>query len=46
MTPWEEYSKINNRVIGKMKNKIIIDSRRILVNGNLNCNYSALGIGN
>ena len=46
MTPWEEYSKINNRVIGKMKNKIIIDSRRILVNSNLNCNYSALGIGN
>tara|TARA_B100001559_G_scaffold306077_1_gene296959 strand:- start:18251 stop:19558 length:1308 start_codon:yes stop_codon:yes gene_type:complete len=45
MTPWKEYSKINNRLIGKMKKKVIIDSRRILVNSNLNCDYSALGIG-
>ena len=41
----EEYSKINNNIIKKMKKKIIIDSRRILANKNIDADYQAIGIG-
>ena len=46
MTQWKEYSKINNNTIRKMNKKIIIDSRRILVNKNIDVDYQAIGIGN
>ena len=46
MTQWKEYSKINNNMIRKMNKKIIIDSRRILVNKNIDADYEAIGIGN
>lgn len=46
MAAWPEYSKITNKNLTKMKKKIIIDSRRILNNTNLDCDYTAIGIGN
>jgi UDPglucose 6-dehydrogenase len=46
MTQWREYSKINNKIIEKMDTKIIIDSRRILVDKNIDADYHAIGIGN
>ena len=46
MTQWKEYSKINNNMIKKMDKKIIIDSRRILVEKNIAADYQAIGIGN
>ena len=46
MTAWPEYSKINNKNIKNMKKRTIIDSRRILKNKNIDCNYYAIGIGN
>jgi len=46
MTQWREYSKINNKIIEKMDTKIIIDSRRILVDKNIDADYQAIGIGN
>lgn len=46
LTGWEQYSKINNTDISKMKNKLIIDSRRILKDSNLKCEYIGIGIGN
>ena len=45
MTQWKEYSKINNNMIRKMNKKIIIDSRRILANKNIDVDYQAIGIG-
>ena len=46
MTQWKEYSRINNSTIRHMDKKIIIDSRRILADKNINANYHAIGIGN
>ncbi len=46
MTAWPEYSKITNQDIKNMKKRVIIDSRRILKNQNLDCDYTAIGIGN
>jgi UDPglucose 6-dehydrogenase len=46
MTAWPEYSKISNKNIKNMKKRTIIDSRRILNNKNIECNYYAIGIGN
>ena len=45
MTQWKEYSKINNEMIKKMDKKIIIDSRRILADKDINVDYNAIGIG-
>ena len=45
MTQWKEYSKINNKMIKKMDKKIIIDSRRILIDKDINGDYNAIGIG-
>ncbi|MDC0202114.1 UDP-glucose/GDP-mannose dehydrogenase family protein [Candidatus Nitrosopelagicus sp.] len=45
MTHWKEYSKINNNMINKMRKKIIIDSRRILSEKEINADYQAIGIG-
>ena len=45
MTEWKEYQKINNKTIKYMAKKIIIDSRRILYNKNLDAKYFAIGLG-
>ena len=46
MTQWKEYSKITNSTIRKMNRKIIIDSRRVLVEKDIDADYQAIGIGN
>ena len=38
-------SKITNNHIKNMRKRVIIDSRRILKNSKLDCNYQAIGIG-
>ena len=45
MTEWKEYGKINNKTIKYMAKKVIIDSRRILYNKNLDAKYFAIGLG-
>lgn len=45
MTAWKEYTKINNNELRLMKKPLIIDSRRLLINHNLDMNYSAIGVG-
>ena len=45
MTTSQEYSKINNNKLKLMKKRVIIDSRRLLVNHNLDIDYSAIGMG-
>jgi UDPglucose 6-dehydrogenase len=44
MTPWEEYKKLNNSDFQKMKNKLIIDTRRLLKNKKIHGKYLAIGI--
>jgi len=46
MTPWKQFSRLNNTHFKNMKRKLIIDTRRILTNKNSNIEYYALGIGN
>jgi UDPglucose 6-dehydrogenase len=46
MTQWKEYSKITNNTIRKMDKRIIIDSRRVLAEKNIDADYEAIGIGN
>ena len=43
MTPWEEYKKLNNTDFQKMKNKLIIDTRRLWVNKKIKGKYFAIG---
>jgi len=45
MTKWKEYERINNQTIKHMAKKIIIDSRRILSDKNLDAKYYAVGLG-
>ena len=45
MTTSQEYSKINNNKLKLMKKRVIIDSRRLLVNHDLDIDYSAIGMG-
>jgi UDPglucose 6-dehydrogenase len=45
MTQWKDYETINNKTINLMAKKLIIDSRRILSNKNLNAKYYAIGLG-
>ena len=45
MTGWKEYEKINNKMIKHMTKKVIIDSRRILHDKNLDAKYFAIGLG-
>ena len=46
MTPWKQYSRLNNNTFNDMKNKIIIDTRRMLTKKKLKADYIAIGIGN
>jgi UDPglucose 6-dehydrogenase len=45
MTPWKQYSKITNKDFELMKNKIIIDTRRLLTKKKLDGKYYAIGLG-
>jgi UDPglucose 6-dehydrogenase len=45
MTTSNEYSKIKSNELQLMKKRVIIDSRRLLVNHNLDIDYSAIGMG-
>jgi len=45
MTSWQNYHKLKNSDFQKMRNKIIIDTRRILHKKKLSVSYHALGIG-
>jgi len=45
MTPWKNYTKLNNKYLRLMKNKIIIDTRRLLTKKKLDAKYYAIGIG-
>ena len=45
LTAWPEYQKISNKDLRYMRKRIIIDSRRILNQKSLNCNYLAVGLG-
>ena len=45
MTQWNEYKKLNNKMINQMKKKLIIDCRRLLIDKNINAEYYAIGIG-
>ena len=45
MTGWQQYEKLNNKLIKHMKKKLVIDCRRILSNTELDAEYYAIGIG-
>ena len=45
MVHWNEFKKLNNSLISKMKKKFIIDCRRVLINKELDVKYYAIGIG-
>ena len=45
MTPWKQYTKLNNKDLKLMKNKIIIDTRRLLTKKKLDAKYYAVGLG-
>lgn len=45
MTPWGQYKKLKNKDIAVMKNKKVIDTRRILDKSNLKIKYYAVGKG-
>ena len=45
MTQWKQFESINNKSLQCMKNKLIIDSRRMLAKKELNGEYYAIGIG-
>ena len=45
MTPWEEYAKINSKLIKRLELKLFIDTRRILSFNNDEIKFLSLGIG-
>lgn len=45
VTHWKDYSRINNSHINTMNKKIIVDTRRILQDHNLDMRYYPIGIG-
>ena len=45
MTPWKEYSEINEIQLQLMEKRIIIDTRRILNDSKLKMKYYPIGIG-
>jgi len=45
MTPWKQYARLNNKDLQLMKNKIIIDTRRLLTKKKLDAKYYATGLG-
>jgi UDPglucose 6-dehydrogenase len=45
MTQWKQFESISNKSLQDMKNKLIIDSRRMLAKKELDGEYYAIGIG-
>lgn len=45
LTNWKMYSKLSNHHVNKMKKRIIIDTRRILKEKDLNITYYPIGVG-
>ena len=45
MNAWKDYVNLKNSDFKKMRNKNVIDTRRILSNKKLTVNYHTLGIG-
>ena len=45
MTPWKHYRKLSRKDFQKMKNRVIIDTRRLLNNKDLGVEFHAIGIG-
>ncbi len=45
MTAWKEYTEITNNELKLMKKPLVVDSRRLLINHNLDMDYSAIGVG-
>ncbi len=45
MTPWRQYTKLNNKDLQLMKNKMIVDTRRLLTKKKLDAKYYATGLG-
>ena len=45
MTHWKQYDTLNNNSIKHMREKDIIDCRRVLVKKELDAKYYAIGIG-
>ena len=45
MTPWEEYTKINSKLIKKLKLKLFIDTKRFLSFNDNKIKFLSLGIG-
>jgi len=45
MTQWKQFESINNKLLQRMKNRLIVDSRRMLAKKELNGEYYAIGIG-
>ena len=45
MTPWKQYTKLNSKDLQSMKNRIIIDTRRLLTRKKLDAKYYAIGLG-
>jgi len=45
MTPWKQYEQLKNSDFDEMREKIIIDTRRILSKKKLKAEYLAIGLG-
>ena len=45
MTQWKQYEKLVNNDFKRMKKKLIIDSRRMLAEKQLDADYYAIGLG-
>ena len=46
MTQWKQYEKLTNSDFKQMKNKFVIDCRRMLIRKKLDVDYFGIGIGN
>ena len=46
MTQWKQYEKLSNKDFKQMKNKFVIDCRRMLIRKKLDVDYFGIGIGN
>ena len=44
MTPWKQYESIGEENFQTMKQKIVIDTRRLFINKKLKVQYHAIGI--
>jgi Predicted UDP-glucose 6-dehydrogenase len=45
MTQWKQYEKLVNNDFKRMKKKLVIDSRRMLAEKQLDVDYYAIGLG-